>query len=84
MQIRVEGHTDSDPIRTERFPSNWELSTARAVNMLKHLANAGKIRAERLSAAGYGESKPLFPNDTKANKAKNRRVEIVLIMEEES
>ena len=84
MQIRVEGHTDSDPIRTERFPSNWELSTARAVNMLKHLANAGKISAERLSAAGYGESKPLFPNDTKANKAKNRRVEIVLIMEEES
>jgi chemotaxis protein MotB len=81
--IRVEGHTDDDPISTEMFPSNWELSTARAVNVVKYFVESGKIPPERLSAVGYGEAKPLFPNDTSEHKAGNRRVEIVLMMEEE-
>ncbi len=76
--IRVEGHTDSDPIQNEKYPSNWELSTARSVNVLKYLIESGKILPKRLSAAGYGESKRLFPNDTPKNKSKNRRVEIVI------
>jgi len=79
--IRVEGHTDNVPIHTQRFPSNWELSTARAVNVVKHFADAGRIGPQRLSAVGYGESKPLVANDSRQQRAKNRRVEIVLIRE---
>ena len=81
--IRVEGHTDNDPIHTERFPSNWELSTARAANVVKYFTEAGTIAPERLSAVGYGQSRPLFANDTPKHKAKNRRVEIVLVTQEE-
>jgi chemotaxis protein MotB len=81
--IRVEGHTDDDPINTEMFPSNWELSTARAVNVVKYFVESGKIPPQRLSAVGYGEAKPLFLNDTSEHKARNRRVEIVLMTKEE-
>ncbi len=80
--IRVEGHTDNVPIHTQKFPSNWELSTARAVNVLKYFANTGQIDPRRLSAVGYGDSKPLVANDSPRNQAKNRRVEIVLIKED--
>ena len=80
--IRVEGHTDNVPINTKRFPSNWELSTVRAVNVLKYFADAGRIDPRRLSAVGYGESKPLVANDSPQSRAKNRRVEIVLIKED--
>ena len=79
--IRVEGHTDNVPIHTQRFPSNWELSTARAVNVVKYFADAGRIGPQRLSAVGYGESKPLVANDSQQQRAKNRRVEIVLTRE---
>jgi chemotaxis protein MotB len=79
--IRVEGHTDNVPIHTSRFPSNWELSTARAVNVVKYFADTGQIDPQRLSAVGYGESKPLVANDSAQQRAKNRRVEIVLIKE---
>ena len=82
--IRVEGHTDNDAIRTDRFPSNWELSTARAVNVVRYFVESGKIPPRRLSAVGYGEAKALFPNDTPEHKAKNRRVEIILVKEEEN
>jgi chemotaxis protein MotB len=68
--VRVEGHTDNIPIQTARFPSNWELSVARAVD------------PHRLSAVGYGESRPVVANDTASNQAKNRRVEILLITED--
>jgi chemotaxis protein MotB len=78
----VEGHTDNVPIHTRQFPSNWELSTARAVNVLKYFADADRIDPRRLSAVGYGESKPLVNNDSPRNRAKNRRVEIVLIKED--
>lgn len=78
-QIRIEGHTDDLPIRTLRYPSNWELSTARAVNVLRFLQRRSGIEAPRLSAAGFGEHQPLFPNDSPAHRARNRRVEIVFI-----
>jgi len=76
--IHVEGHTDNVPIHTKKFVSNWDLSTARAVNVVKYLVEEGKIMPQKLSAVGYGESKPLFPNDTPDHRARNRRVEIVL------
>lgn len=79
--IRVEGHTDNVPIKTKHFPSNWELSIARAVNVVKYLAEKCNLNPRRLSAAGYGESKPAKPNNTTSNRTKNRRVEIVLITE---
>lgn len=80
--IRVEGHTDNVPIRNANFASNWELSTARAVNVLKYLADKGSVLPKRLSAVGYGKSKPLFPNDSESNRKKNRRVEIVITTED--
>ena len=79
--VRVEGHTDNVPIHTQRYPSNWDLSTARAVSVLKYLIDVGGINPHRLSAVGYGESRPMAPNDSPADRAKNRRVEIVLVME---
>jgi chemotaxis protein MotB len=79
--VRVEGHTDNVPIQTRRFPSNWELSVARAVNVVKYFAEVSNIDPKRLSAVGYGESRPVASNDTRANRAKNRRVEIFLLTE---
>ena len=76
--IRVEGHTDNIPIATVRYPSNWELSTERAIGVVKYLIDPGGILPNRLSAAGYGDSKPRVPNNTAANRSKNRRVEIIL------
>jgi chemotaxis protein MotB len=78
-QIRIEGHTDDLPIRTARYPSNWELSTARAVNVLRFLERHGGIEPQRLSAVGFGQHQPLFPNDSAAHRARNRRVEIIFI-----
>lgn len=77
-QITVEGHTDDIPIDTRRFPSNWELSIARAINVVKYFISKGNISPERLSAAGYGDSKPLYPNVNEHNRELNRRVEIIL------
>ncbi|MGD2184597.1 MAG: OmpA family protein [Desulfobacterales bacterium] len=79
--VRVEGHTDNVPIRTKKFPSNWELSVARAVNVVKYFAAVSKIDPQRLSAVGYGEIRPVVPNDTPSNRAVNRRVEIILVTE---
>lgn len=80
LAVRIEGHTDNVSIRSERFPSNWDLSIARAVHVVKYFIDTGKIAPQRLSAVGYGESKPLYPNDSPANRGKNRRVEIILEM----
>lgn len=77
--IRIEGHTDNDPIHTEKFPSNWELSTTRAINVLHYLIESVKMSPERLSAAGYGEYKPIAPNTDERSKAQNRRVDIVVL-----
>jgi chemotaxis protein MotB len=73
----VAGHTDNVPIKTSRFPSNWELSTARAVEVAKLLV-AGGMKADVLGAAGYAEFDPVAQNDNPPNKALNRRIEIIL------
>ncbi|MEI6262103.1 MAG: OmpA family protein, partial [Deltaproteobacteria bacterium] len=78
LDVRIEGHTDNVAIRSGRFSSNWDLSIVRAVHVVKYFIDAGKIAPQRLSAVGYGESKPLYPNDSPANREKNRRVEIIL------
>lgn len=78
--IRIEGHTDNLPIHTERFPSNWELSTSRATNVLRFLIQQG-MPGEKLSAVGYGEYHPLIPNTDEESRRKNRRVDIVILRE---
>lgn len=77
--VRVEGHTCDLPIHTAKFPSNWELSTARATNVVKLLISEVKFQPNRLSATGYAETRPLQPNNTEANRQKNRRVDIVVL-----
>jgi chemotaxis protein MotB len=77
-QIRVEGHTDSTPISTGKFPSNWELSTARASTVLARFIERG-IPPERLSAAGYAGFQPIADNATPEGRAQNRRVDVVII-----
>lgn len=79
--IRVEGHTDNVPIRTARFPTNWELSAARATRVLNILRQDNEIPPERLSASAYGEYRPLRPNDTPENRRFNRRVDLVVLKE---
>lgn len=73
--LRVDGHTDRQPIKSGRFPSNWELSTARAVSVVKFLASQG-LPQDRLAAAGFGEFQPVEKGDDPAALAKNRRIEI--------
>ena len=76
-KLQVAGHTDNVPISTQRFPSNWELSTARAVNVVKYLVTQG-VKAQTLSAAGYSKFDPVAANEADEDRAKNRRIEIVL------
>ncbi|MFM7295761.1 MAG: flagellar motor protein MotB [Planctomycetota bacterium] len=78
LDVRVEGHTDNRPIHTTRFRSNWDLSTARATNVLDHLINTGGMDPVRLSAAGYSEYHPIARNDTDGNRQLNRRVDLVV------
>ncbi|HBH17908.1 MAG TPA: flagellar motor protein MotB [Cyanobacteria bacterium UBA9579] len=77
--IRIEGHTDSQPINTPRFPSNWELSTARATNIIKYLINQHNINPQKFSAVGYGEYMPLKESVLEDNQSINRRVDIVIL-----
>lgn len=77
-QVRVEGHTDDRPIATPRYPSNWELSTDRAVQVVKYLIAEGRIPPSRMAAAGYGPSRPRAGNDKEEGRAANRRVDIIL------
>ncbi|BCR04505.1 chemotaxis protein MotB [Desulfuromonas versatilis] len=81
-EIRVEGHTDNVPISSrlkETFPSNWELSTARATNVVRFLREQVAIPGERLSSCGYGEFRPVADNTTPEGRAQNRRIQIVLV-----
>ncbi len=75
--LRVDGHTDRIPIRTARFPSNWELSTGRAISVVKHLIEAG-IPANRLAATGFGEFQPIDPGSDQNAYRRNRRIELKL------
>jgi len=80
-ELSVEGHTDNVPISSSRFPSNWELSSARAAMATRALIEQG-IAADRLRAVGYGDTRPLMDNLTSEGRAKNRRVSFVLHVEE--
>lgn len=78
-KVKVEGHTDSHPMSSYRYPSNWELSGARASSVIRFLVEVHDFEISRFSLAGYGETKPIVPNDTPEHMKKNRRVEIIII-----
>lgn len=78
-KIIVEGHTDNVPIAASDFPSNWELSSARAVKVLRYLIDARKLDPKRFSAIAYGEYQPIVSNDTADGRAQNRRVNILIV-----
>lgn len=80
-QVRIEGHTDNVPISSklqDKFKTNWELSTARATNVVRYLIDQGSVSRSRLSAVGYADTHPLASNETEQGRASNRRIEIVL------
>lgn len=77
--VRVEGHTDNDPIKTWEFQSNWELSARRATNVTQLLIAQGGVAPQRIEATGMGEYRNVAPNDNSENKAKNRRVDIIVM-----
>ncbi len=76
LKVRVEGHTDDVPISTDRYRSNWELSTARSLSVVELLAKNTGISPANMSAVGYGEYRPLQPNTSGENRALNRRIQI--------
>ncbi|SDH73139.1 flagellar motor protein MotS [Alteribacillus bidgolensis] len=76
--VKVEGHTDDRPISTYRYPSNWELSGARASSVIRFLVNNHSLEQNRFIATGYGETRPIAPNNSKENLRENRRVVIVI------
>jgi chemotaxis protein MotB len=78
-EIRVEGNTDNVPIRTSQYPSNWELSAARATTVTRYLVEQKGLKPIRISAAGYGEYNPITDNQTPQHRATNRRVDIVIL-----
>src|SRR5690606_18011297 len=77
-ELQVGGHTDNVPIKTARFPSNWELSAARAVTVARLLTDSG-VDPKRISAAGYAETQPVADNEDDQGRAQNRRIEIALL-----
>jgi len=79
--IRVEGHTDNRPINTPQFPSNWELSAARAIAVAKYYINEWDFNPSQFSTEGFGEYVPVADNSTPEGRAKNRRVEIKILSE---
>lgn len=80
--VRLEGHTDSNPIKNARFHDNWELSSARAIALLNILTGRFDVPHERLSVAGYADVAPIADNDTEEGRARNRRVDIVILNEQ--
>jgi chemotaxis protein MotB len=77
--VKIEGNTDDVPISTPLYPTNWELSTSRAVAVTRHLSERDGIDPDRLAAIGFGEWHPLAPNTTETNRLLNRRVDIVVL-----
>ncbi len=77
--IKIEGHTDNRPIRTQRFPSNWELSSQRASNVLHYLEESCGIEKTRLSTSGYADTRPIDTNETVEGRQNNRRVDIIIL-----
>lgn len=81
--VRVEGHTDNLAIHTVRYPSNWELSVTRATTVLRYFENRN-VNPGRMEAAGYADQRPIVSNDNEENRARNRRVEIVLLRQHQA
>jgi len=79
LELRVEGHSDNQPIHNAQFSSNWELSTARAMSVLLLLVNEGGFDPKHISAAGYGEFRPVADNSTIEGRRSNRRVDLVVV-----
>lgn len=79
-RFRIEGHTDNTEVSSDKYPSNWELSAARALNTLHYLADFG-VDESRFSVAGYADTRPIWSNSTKEGQAGNRRVDIVILDE---
>ena len=81
--IRIEGHTDNVPIKTSKFESNWELSTARAISVVRYfteeISAEQRISPKNFEVSGYGEHHPIAPNDNEQNRQKNRRIEITIL-----
>lgn len=82
-KVVIEGHTDNIPNAYGQYATNWELSVSRAVAVLRYLNEKERVHATRLSAVGFGEHQPLAPNDSEENRARNRRVNIVVVYEPE-
>jgi chemotaxis protein MotB len=80
--VRVEGHTDNIPMSSHAFPSNWELSTSRATNVVQYLTKQEDFEPSTISATGYGEYRPIADNATEEGRRKNRRVDLVLLSEQ--
>lgn len=78
LSVRVEGHTDDVPVRNAEFPSNWELSTARSTNVIRHFITKCGFPAKRLSAEGFAQYRPLAPNSSPEGREKNRRIDVYL------
>lgn len=76
-KITIEGHTDDSPLRSGRYPSNWELSSARAGSVVRYFIQQGNLDPRRFKAVGLAETHPLVENDTPENKSKNRRVSVI-------
>ena len=77
-RFQVEGHTDNVPIASAQYPSNWELAAARAITVLKAMVEAG-LPADRISAASFGDTRPVASNDSRETKAQNRRIEFIIV-----
>ncbi len=78
LKIYIEGHTDSQPVHTAKYPSNWELSVARAVSVAECLIGKYQVSPEKIRVGGYGDTVPVAPDNTPENRRKNRRIEIIL------
>jgi chemotaxis protein MotB len=80
--IMISGHTDNRPINSARYKSNWKLSTDRAVSVIQLFEEIGNVESARLTAVGYGDTRPIASNDTPEDRARNRRVEIAIVQQQ--
>lgn len=83
-KIIIEGHTDNEPIQSERYPSNWELSASRATKIVRYLMERHKIPGARLTAVAYADQKPVSTNETEEGRGRNRRIEILIVTGKEN
>lgn len=82
--VRIEGHADNLPIHTAQYPSNWELSAARSIAVTRYLIDKNGLEPRKMASLGYGEYRPIYPNTSEENRAKNRRVDIIVLRSDRS